>query len=504
MRFDFVSIILSVVVATALSVACTFDTEGLSGNPVGDGSVNPDRNTSGDGAAPDVSQNADGSRIDRALLDVHVSDAYVPDAYLPDSSTTCVPAQCPLGCHASNTRCNRVLPAHFTAQDIHDNVSAGLTVSAGETVTVDTDSGSVTGNTLYRPAGNLGAVVQGIYYDQRDQTNGPDIAVFGITALSIPANAKIQVTGSHPVAFYVTGDVDLAGIIEAKAQGQTPGPGGSAGGSVNGGDGEMCGPGGAGGGGGQNWTLESGGGGGGNGFGGGDGGDVDYWVDFTHYVVNGGMGGTAIATSIMSALRGGCGGGGGGGPDPGGNNDQGGDGGAGGGGGGAVQVTANGTITIHSGGGIDVGGGKGSGGHYGAGGGGGGAGGTILLQAPDILNGGLLAANGGGGGAGGENIHYPQAESGNPGGFDNNQAAGGNGLYDDQSSCGGYGCYGGDGGHGGGGGDGNGDHGENDVPNSGGGGGGGGKVLFYYHVSINPGDVSPDNATTSQQGLTAW
>jgi hypothetical protein len=475
----------------------------------------PDSTVSADGAQPDGAVitdgeaadgsagdgTADGFSADGAINDGVADDGAMGDSQTPDGQPVCDPDECPLGCHPSENRCNRIEPSNYSTTDFHDAISAGLELSSDEHVVVNTQNGSIEGDETYRQAGAPGDVRQGIYFDVVSQVDGPELAVIGVRFIDVAQTATIEISGERAVAFYVVEDVSLAGIIEAKAQNRAPGPGGRAGGYSNGDDGAPCGAGGAGIGGAQDpaYPVESGGGGGANGGTGGRGGNVDY----NGYQVDGGWGGAPLGNAALIPLQGGCGGGAGGGPDPNGNNGLGGDGGSGGGGGGAVQITAGGSIEIVVGGGIDVGGGGGQGGQYGGGGGGGGAGGSILLEGASVQNNGLLAANGGGGGAGGENTDYPQSENGMSGAFAHTTAAGGNGMFGEGGLCSGVTCYGGDGGGGAGATAQHGGDGVDEGANTGGGGGGGGRIRINYAHTLYQGLVSPVNAST-HQGLSTW
>jgi hypothetical protein len=404
---------------------------------------------------------------------------------------SCDPSDCPLGCNTALDRCYYIDPSNFDPYSFHDDVTSGATASSGETITVNTDDGSITGATIYRPSGYPGEARNGIYWNIFPQTAGPDIAVFGMASLTLSAGSAMEITGGHPAAFYVSGDVEIAGIMRARALRSSPGSGGCAGGLSNGANGAPCGVDSNGKGGGQAGSggnqIEAGGGGGGAGGQGGNGADVSY----SSYRASGGAGGQPIGHPELVPLSGGCGGGAGGGPDTYGNSGAGGNGGYGGGGGGAVQISAGGSITIRPGGGIDVAGAGGQGGLYGAGGGGGGSGGSILLEAVSIYNDGLLAANGGGGGAGGAHTEYPEAQAGWDGGFDTLQAPGGVGQ-----------SYGGNGGAGGGGAVANGVSAPASL-NGGGGGGAVGRIRINYQDTVVAGITSPTSASVNH-GVGLW
>ena len=427
--------------------------------------------------------------IDFDILDLPFSDDGGPPDRPPDSgpeaidtvadepSTTCNPADCPLGCHLSEPRCNRLDPSNYDPRPFHDAIDGGLVIPGGETIHVNTDDGSIKGSIEYRPPGSPGSVLNGIYWNIVDQPGGPPIAVFGMKSLDLPPGSFMHVVGGHPVAFYVKDNANISGIIEARAHGRQPGAGGGWGGEKNGANGDACGDDSHGKGGGQDGSgrdeIEAGGGGGGARAAGGNGGDAEASPDFAA----GGAGGNPIMGESLVPLSGGCGGGAGGGPDNAGDSYRGGDGGYGGGGGGAIQISAGGSITITMGAGINVPGAGGQGGLYGGGGGGAGSGGSILLEAADINNAGLLAANGGGGGAGGAHTEYAEAEGGMDGGFDTLRALGGSGMD-----------WGGSGAMGGGGGAIDGDSADTDFN---GGGGAAGRLRMNYYSTCNAGTTSP-------------
>ena len=216
--------------------------------------------------------------------------------------------------------------------------------------------------------------------DARPGTTYSSYRVVSVTSLRIPASARLNAIGRNPLLIVAWGDIDIEGIIDASSRlgvqegaGFRPyGEGGSLHGDV------------------QAFGYSGGGGGGG-------------------FQASGGGGGTALNGARAGGpagppeppptrILGGCDGGIGGitGSSPSVWAD-------GGRGGGAVQLTANGRITIS--GQVLANGSGGEGGPTlppasGGGGGGGGSGGYVGLEAPAIIVTGRLAANGGGGGEG--------------------------------------------------------------------------------------------------------
>ena len=328
--------------------------------------------------------------VDHHALDQRPSDSPPgADLVLHDVALVCDPSACPLGCHATEPRCNRLRPANFdvSEQELQQATAKVSLVGASE-ITLNTDTGAIMqdGSEL-RPEG-VGAHKDIVY----QRLAG--IGVFVLRGLGLAPDATVRVQGVRALALYALDDVTIAGKLLAVANQAAPGPGGRGGGAKDGQPGVACG-GGEGQGGlvGTSW-VESGGGGGGHGAAGGSGGTLNTFAALP------GPGGQPVGSAELVPLQGGCGGGAGGGP-------QVGVGGYGGGGGGAIQISAGRRIVVT--GTILVSGAGGGGGthtgtsdppQYGAAGGGGGAGGAILLQATEIELGGMLAANGGGGGGG--------------------------------------------------------------------------------------------------------
>ncbi|MFZ9889232.1 MAG: hypothetical protein ACO3JL_17190, partial [Myxococcota bacterium] len=235
------------------------------------------------------------------------------------------------------------------------------------------------------------------YYGYLPQSGGEQVLVVAGPALKVPGTAALQVVGDYPLVWLVAGDAEVAGEIDAGAQGSLGGGGsascdaqglGEAGFSATGGN-------------------SAGGGGGGGGFGSagaaGGSGDLEGGdAPATGYLSVPAAPGVDNGAAGLTPLRGGCAGG------------EGGDGaspklgGHGGGGGGALQLSVAGTLTVS--GKILVTGGGGERGQEAddatkrkrTGGGGGGSGGALLLEAAAVQFVGLpqLLAGGGGGASG--------------------------------------------------------------------------------------------------------
>lgn len=311
-----------------------------------------------------------------------------------------------------------VLPAGYSVTDGAGSGSGNafqplhLVPSDGVPGSAELDlSGAVTIDTSTTPPTISVPLPSGDLFDRRPQDGGgPDLAVLHVGALHVTSTATVVVTGTQPLVIVAGGDVDIDGVIDAGAHGATPGPGGAGPGM-----GEGAGMPGA-----HEATDLSDTGGGGASYGG-------------EGAASGGISGTctlppstAGATygdppipTLVAGSGGGTSSGNGCPPDP------------GGAGGGAFQISSVTAIAIT--GAINVGGGGGHGAtDCGApsgdvnSGAGGGAGGSIVLQAPTILNHGTLAANGGGGG-GSSATTNGNAQSGADGQPSASPAAGGTG-----------------------------------------------------------------------------
>jgi hypothetical protein len=281
------------------------------------------------------------------------------------------------------------------------------TCDGAGTTTIDSNAGTATSTTCA-----LGTAE--ITNDVAQTTGGGTVLVVRLRGLSITNGHVLRLVGNKPIVFLVAGDVvvDSDGLIDAGADGSTPGPGGSRAGECT--------------------TLATGLGGApsGSGWGGGGGGFGTAGGQGCYNLVNGG---SAVA-STLEPLRGGCSGGG--------------SASTGGAGGGGVQISASGTIQIGATGvgTISAGGGGGPAATSG-GGNAGGSGGAILLVSPaDATRGidGALRANGGAGSEGcsscggldaGENGHASDSArtvdaSGIPGGGNGNDHGRRGGLAD--------------------------------------------------------------------------
>ena len=232
---------------------------------------------------------------------------------------------------------------------------------------------------------------------------GVELVVIPLTRLQINMGSRFLLVGARPVALAVYGEVIIAGVLDASANAQSPGPGGSSPGLCNQGDGDS-----------QQGASSAKAGGGGGGFG-----QAGALGGHDGTGANRGLGGLPEPTSGLVPLRGGCSGGDGGG------------GARGGRGGGGLQLSAAGELRTLFAGQILAGGGGGPGGPELEGAGGGGGGGGILLEAARLeLAGSILANGGGGGGGGGTGDHGDGGRNGdrmNPSGGGGGPISGGDG-----------------------------------------------------------------------------
>jgi len=156
-----------------------------------------------------------------------------------------VVTECSAGC-ADATRCRELVPS---------NVDGALFARDAEDLVVDRPG--LTFDTTSCSAA-------GLRTDVVPQTNGPSLCVLQVRDLRVERSAVLRVQGSLPLVVLAAGDVEVRGAIDASAEHERAGAGGSQGGRASEADGSGWAPGIAGGGG---VTFDDGGGGGGGGCG---------------------------------------------------------------------------------------------------------------------------------------------------------------------------------------------------------------------------------------------
>jgi hypothetical protein len=254
---------------------------------------------------------------------------------------------CALGCSPDVEKCVDIDPSNFLADQL-DMARDRTDVPSIEFVgngTIDTDSGAVTNN---------GQAVD------VPTVNGDNARVFLLKSLVLDQNAFVRVSGHFALVLLVDGDVTIRGTIDVSADADVPGPGSYL--ACLGRPTDLVDNVSNGGGGGGGWTAGADGGRAGDG-------------------QPGAAGGAAALPEDGQPLRRGCDGGLGGELGAGGLSVA-------GAGGGAIQISSRGRIRL-IGGAIDAGGGGArvyqlETGATSISGGGGGAGGTILLEAPEV------------------------------------------------------------------------------------------------------------------------
>ncbi len=278
-------------------------------------------------------------------------------------------------CNANPVTLFPYTPSNFTEGQLPaDGGTTGFTVSCATTLSTSGTPSITSGACVTMPAFTL--ITQG----------GESTVLIRVPSFAVNATHTLTITGTRPVIFAVTGNVQIDGTIRANNMGN-PAP-------------TACGNGGNG----AGASPRGGGGGGGFGTFGGAGGIREAGGAGADGGVNG--------TPTLIPLRSGCNGGNGSGSA-----------GSAGAGGGAIQIAASGSLTVSSTG-IVTAPGQGGAGATGTdtSGGGGGSGGAILLEAFSVLldNGSWVTANGGGGGGGEDGA---AGGNGSPGSINSTTAA---------------------------------------------------------------------------------
>jgi hypothetical protein len=305
------------------------------------------------------------------------------------------PCTCPLGCTASGS-CRKLVPTGGYSAP----ASTSVPVVTQGSVSIDTTQCRVKNSASPAWKSAPGTLV----------TNpvGSTVCLFAIDQLVLEKSASLVAEGQNPLLLLVSQQVRISGTVDVGAHGNTPGPGGGAGGVA-----PLGGPGvgGAGIGGGKFCACsdvnqdDCGGGGGGYATDGAQGGTESVpcptaplggpsWGDPALLILTGGSGG-ASANQATAALPVG----------------------SGGGGGGALQISCSCAIRID--GTVKAGGGGGQpaalpSGAPAAGGGGGGSGGSVLLEGISFSGSGVIGVTGGGGASAGSYVEC--TGPGEPGG----------------------------------------------------------------------------------------
>jgi hypothetical protein len=351
--------------------------------------------------------------------------ALVPGVCTGDGGCTFTPrSSCDAGAGLGAATCDSMFncnvaglfpytPSNFTEPDLPADAGTAFNVTCATTLSTSGTPAITSGACVTMPP--FAIITQG----------GVSTVLLRVPSLSVAANQTLTITGTRPVIFAVTGNVQIDGTIRARAGNGPPACG-------TGGNGNNSGSG----------NGEGGGGGGGFGLPGAAGG--------TAGGAGAGSGGAQNGQASLSPLRGGCNGG---------NGTA-----AGGAGGGGLQISASGQLTVANVIAAPGRGGTGAAANGGDSGGGGGSGGAILLEGATVIvtmtaritangasggegsggssgndgndgietgsgatpNGGSNSANGGNGGVGGGGT--ADAGEGLPGAGNNDGAGGGGGA----------------------------------------------------------------------------
>ncbi len=358
--------------------------------------IGPPQTTTPDGGTDDMSLSSMGdlSQI-CAVTDKHCDGTML--ATCNAEGTGFDEVACAIGCtDTPSSHCKTIVPS--TPATIADFTTTGLTNQSLSNVVLNGETGEmkVAGVTV-RAANAVAAtfqVVSGIGFHVVTQSgSAPSVGIWTFSRLD--ADGVWSVTGANAIALVSAGDINLKAELDAYGGAGCTTTNASAGGAVGG------------------TGTNSGGGLGGGAHGGGayGGGGAGYGdvggAGAPGFSGSGGGGGVSWGTATNVPLVGGSGGGG-----CGHMNTV-----LGGAGGGAVQLVANGTLTVGNGannGGVNVGGCGGQGSSGADCGAGGGSGGAILIEASNVavLGNGRLAADGGGGGAADSSAAFCNGTSG--------------------------------------------------------------------------------------------
>lgn len=351
-------------------------------------------------------QNADAVPADATLIDADPADATnacTPNETVCANKTLRTCGSDGLGfdvsleqdCSFSCTPEGCLLPSNIF--DVACATEVALTPPAGATVTFGGASPAIT----CAPHCGDGTTTAIAATATLSPIDAPDLAVFCLSELSVPADVTIGYLGTadFAVALSVSSTAEIAGEIDLSGNEEFGGPGGSNGGALSAAAGSsgfgLCvGTGGGRAGGSGDSRAAAGGGGGGFTGPGGSGGDGQALSNGA--IATGGNSANGCGSDNLIPLTSGSGGGSG--ADA---NCTGSCGWPGGGSGGGLQISAATSITITAGGALTASGSDGVGDASQSGGGGGGSGGAILLEAPTLSILGDITVNGGDGGTAG-------------------------------------------------------------------------------------------------------
>lgn len=327
--------------------------------------------------APDANPGVDGS-ADSPNISPPLCTANQPLRCEKDTLVRCdmegkaeITETCHLGCNNAELRCTSFTPSNGLVAFL-DQANAQLDIDLGESATIDTDTGNVSG------------LVTPVKSDTLMQSSGPPIRVLVVRSFTAK---NVTVKGKNALAIVSQGDIAITGVFAASGEYNVAGPGGYNDASCQGKD--STGLGGSG-------FATGGPGGGGFGSDGGSGGSAQAG----RYSGAAGTHGIAAGNESLSPLRGGCDSG----RSPGGTART------NGGGGGALQFVSGTRIAISSSGVVAANGASAEAG---------GSGGGILFEAPICEVSGHVVANGAGASA---------STIGQDGRLDDQPAIGGTGI----------------------------------------------------------------------------
>lgn len=206
------------------------------------------------------------------------ADAFPEHDASAGDAATCNPADCPLGCHPTEPRCNDIDPSNGLAPYL-DMAANGQDVVLTDGAVINTTEGTIV------DGDGTGLVLSTSMDDA-----GRPVGIFVVMVKSLDASG-ITVVGDRALAIVSAGNITLRGVLSVSADQDVSGPGALVNDPIcRGENGE-----------GVDGEENAGGGGGGFGTAGGHGGNAGG--------SNGGEGGQVAGDIELSPLRGGCPGG---------------------------------------------------------------------------------------------------------------------------------------------------------------------------------------------------